>query len=138
MDYFMEINLDYLKQNFFGGYKKDSFSISLSKHPEVKSCTRCNGTGTVSKEELSDYHKREYITITNDCNVCDGEGRIISSEVYVTFGSQNYNPSANYTSTRILYQTVVEPYSKEKAKQMTSDRKSFFFKEEDLNEMKAS
>lgn len=133
----MTIDLKFLKENFFAGYKRDTFPISFSTVPSIKSCEYCDGIGTVSKDELSDYHKREYTTIYKDCHICAGEGRVIISKVYVSFGSVNYNNKhkTHYSvANRLLYQEIVEPYSKEKADSLTVETKSFYFNEDDVHE----
>ena len=40
-------------------------------------CDKCNGIGTYTKEEMVDYHKREYETVRHSCNKCKGDGRLI-------------------------------------------------------------
>lgn len=43
---------------------------------EIILCTECKGSGEIHRDELVDYHKRDYITHTTVCRICDGKGRI--------------------------------------------------------------
>jgi len=46
------------------------------KTKEVILCSKCNGKGKTSYDTCVDYHKREYDTIFEICNSCDGKGRL--------------------------------------------------------------
>lgn len=46
-------------------------------------CEKCNGLGKTHREELSDYHKREYSTYWDTCPKCKGHGRYIKRTVEV-------------------------------------------------------
>jgi len=52
---------------------------SLSRSNTVVLCEHCKGYGFFEKEELSDYHKREYSTYRTTCGRCEGDGRMIKS-----------------------------------------------------------
>jgi hypothetical protein len=47
-------------------------------------CDKCNGYGFKEKEELTDYHKREYTTYRSSCNKCEGDGRMIETKISYT------------------------------------------------------
>lgn len=40
-------------------------------------CDICKGLGHTTREELSDYHRREYVDIHELCKRCGGEGRYL-------------------------------------------------------------
>lgn len=42
-----------------------------------ENCTECKGLGKTSREELTDYHKRDYSTFWEVCDKCGGEGRYV-------------------------------------------------------------
>lgn len=56
-----------------------SITGTLIKQNKVILCDYCNGFGFKEKEELSDYHKREYTTYRSKCLKCEGDGRLIES-----------------------------------------------------------
>lgn len=43
-------------------------------HIEV--CSNCSGEGNISRNELTNYHKREYDVIYSTCHVCNGSGLV--------------------------------------------------------------
>lgn len=43
---------------------------------EVVICNSCKGSGTHHCSELTDYHRREYDTWTEECSTCKGSGRL--------------------------------------------------------------
>lgn len=59
---------------------------------DIKLCSVCNGEGTETGE-CTNYHKREYETIT--CKQCNGTGRVITHEYSYTIP---YNADCNYLS----------------------------------------
>jgi len=67
-------NLDKAKE-IFDKFFNGSIKVYVTQSKSVVSCTRCEGTGFLSHEELSDYHKREYMTIVNGCDHCLASGR---------------------------------------------------------------
>jgi len=54
----------------------DQLDVAVYQNKEVLSCSHCSGTGWTSREELTDYHKREYSTFNDQCKFCKGDGRI--------------------------------------------------------------
>jgi len=61
---------------------------TIIKH-SVELCDKCKGLGFIEKEELVDYHKRDYVTMRYTCKACEGDGRMIFIQEYLTF---NHNP----------------------------------------------
>lgn len=39
-------------------------------------CKNCGGEGCTTREELTDYHRRDYMTIIKPCKVCGETGRL--------------------------------------------------------------
>lgn len=68
-------------------------SIKVSKERYVKACERCNGAGSVTEEEMTDYHKREYATFRYKCKSCNGDGRIVCTKVSVEFDDETSESS---------------------------------------------
>lgn len=62
---------------------------SMSRSNNVVLCDRCNGYGFFEKEELTDYHKREYSTYRTPCSNCEGDGRMIQSTEHMSFNLGN-------------------------------------------------
>jgi hypothetical protein len=58
---------------------------SMSINNRVELCDRCKGYGFFEKDELSDYHKREYSTYRTPCSTCEGDGRMIVSTEHMSF-----------------------------------------------------
>jgi hypothetical protein len=56
----------------------------------VELCDKCKGLGFIEREELVDYHKRDYAIFREECETCEGDGRIILIREYLTF---NHNPN---------------------------------------------
>src|SRR6218665_329110 len=111
----MTIDLEYFKDNFFG-YSKNRLPVKFRETKEVISCVDCSGIGRRSKEELTDYHKSEYHTFYSDCKSCNGEGRLILTKIYLTFGDLPYKPSRKVSLHNILFDQDTKPYTKEEAK----------------------
>lgn len=44
---------------------------------EIKGCAECECRGITSKEQMVDYHKRDYDIIHSVCVVCGGAGRVV-------------------------------------------------------------
>lgn len=131
----MVIGLDYFKENFFGRYGRKSFPVSFRETKKLQSCLVCSGTGRTSRNELTDYHKREYDTFHEDCHKCAGQGRIIITEIYVSLGDIPYSHIKKTGSfSNILYETIEEPYTVEGAKDIENSSKSvsFHFLQEDI------
>src|SRR5215217_5772044 len=132
----MKANLEYFKQNFFG-YRMDRFPVCFTEKKALRSCTNCEGTGRKSRSELTDYHKREYDTFHEDCETCNGQGRVIVTDIFISFGDMRYNPKTNGSSvSNILFETSEEPYTQELAKDIEneSEVKKFYFNVEDVKE----
>jgi DnaJ-class molecular chaperone len=60
----------------WGGTSHPDHKGLIMKTTEIILCVKCKGAGTISYEELIDYHKREYTTIEEVCNSCGGSGRM--------------------------------------------------------------
>lgn len=52
-------------------------SVDVVERNEVELCPQCKGIGTITKEELVDYHRNDYETIRTPCKFCLGDGRIV-------------------------------------------------------------
>jgi len=48
----------------------------VSDKVEIVVCSRCNGKGTIEREECVDYHKRDWVTFIDNCKKCNGNGRL--------------------------------------------------------------
>lgn len=132
----MKVNKEYFIENFFG-YSKKYFPVSFLEQRTLNSCIRCSGTGRTSREELTDYHKREYDTFYDDCDICSGEGRVIQTKISMSFGDVGYKPNMKTDRLRnITVEKFVEPYTKEGAKDIErqSFRHVFNFPVESLSE----
>lgn len=62
---------------------------SMSRSNKVELCDRCKGYGFFEKDELTDYHKREYSTYRTPCSNCEGDGRMIVSTEHMSFNLGN-------------------------------------------------
>jgi hypothetical protein len=62
---------------------------SMSINNRVELCDRCKGYGFFEKDELTDYHKREYSTYRTPCSACEGDGRMIVSTEHMSFNLGN-------------------------------------------------
>lgn len=132
----MKIDKDFFIDNFFG-YRKDRLPITLIQEKKIKSCERCEGTGRTSREELVDYHKRDYETIREDCNACFGEGRLVVTTVSLSFGDIPYGSNVRSDNIRnAVFQVTQEPCSKEKMKGLEDKivMKTFDFLPEHIQE----
>jgi hypothetical protein len=132
----MKLDIEYFKNNFFG-YSKEKFPVSFTEKRSLKSCDRCIGTGRTSREELSDYHKREYNIYHEECKNCAGEGRVIVTDIYVSFGDIPYNYTKKTSNfSQIPYETFEEPYTKEGAEKIEhqSQGKTFWFNLKDVED----
>jgi RecJ-like exonuclease len=135
----MKINLDYFRTNFFG-YSKERFPVTLDEKRSIKSCTKCEGTGRISSDHLANYHKNEYDTFHVDCKYCAGQGRLIVTEIFISFGDTPYNSNGDVLKREyikhLLFETHFEPYDKDKAKDIEKQygTKTFHFKIEDVVE----
>ena len=56
----------------------------MSKKTEVIVCRKCKGLGEIYWQELTDYHKGDYVTHSNKCEYCDGRGVMIRTTVIKT------------------------------------------------------
>ena len=65
----------------------------------VELCDRCKGLGFIEREELVDYHKREYATLHEKCKTCEGDGRVIFIQEYLTFNhdAKHYDRKVPYS-----------------------------------------
>jgi hypothetical protein len=62
---------------------------SMSRNNRIVLCDRCKGFGFFEKDELTDYHKREYTTYRTPCSTCEGDGRMIESTEHLSFNLGN-------------------------------------------------
>lgn len=46
---------------------------------EIVGCETCKCSGVTRREELVDYHRRDYETITEICKKCGGAGRLVET-----------------------------------------------------------
>lgn len=132
----MKADLNYFKEYFFG-YRQERFPVTFTEQRHLESCEYCNGTGRKSRSELSDYHKREYDTIYEDCNICAGQGRLIVTDIHVSFGDIKYDQKVKSSNVnRILFETYKEPYTTERAANIERSMESvqFTFSIEDIKE----
>jgi len=51
---------------------------------EIALCARCGGTGEIQREELADYHHREYNRWLEPCDECNSTGRIYKQTLSLT------------------------------------------------------
>ena len=83
---------------------------SLSRSNTVVLCEHCKGYGFFEKEELSDYHKREYSTYRTTCGRCEGDGRMIKSTERL---SLNLGNDKVQLMPYISFKEFVDPHSYE-------------------------
>lgn len=80
---------------------------SKCKSNKVILCDRCKGFGFFEKDELTDYHKREYSTYRTTCKKCDGDGRLIQTTEHMSF---NMGMDNVQTMSYIFYKDIVDPH----------------------------
>lgn len=134
----MRVNKEYFK-DFFFGYYKERIPFTFKEVKKLESCSACLGIGRISREELSDYHKREYDIFHEDCKHCAGEGRLIVTKIYVDIGDIPYSNKRGKDACslhNLLFQVIEEPYTKAAAKDIEkpTPRKQFWFNIEDVKE----
>lgn len=83
---------------------------SLSRSNKVVLCNRCKGYGFILKEEMTDYHKREYTTTRNECGHCEGDGRMIESTEHL---SLNLGRDKVQLMPYISFKEFVDPHGYE-------------------------
>lgn len=59
----------------------------LSRTKTIRGCDRCNSTGFTSREECTDYHRREFNIFHDVCKTCNGCGRLTVTIDKVTIGN---------------------------------------------------
>jgi hypothetical protein len=83
---------------------------SFSRSNKVELCDRCQGYGFFEKEEMTNYHKREYNTYRTPCGHCEGDGRMIVSTEHMSFNLGNDDvKKMPYTS----FKEIVDPHGYE-------------------------
>jgi len=88
-------------EKFFGS---DPITTHIHQSKNVVSCEKCSGTGFVSREELADYHRGEYSTITNECSNCKGSGRQVEVKSEISFeSSYRYSDAKSTRVEKIPY-----------------------------------
>lgn len=80
---------------------------SMSRSNKVELCDRCKGYGFFEKEELTDYHKREYSTYRTPCSQCEGDGRMIVSTEHMSF---NLGNDKVQKMPYISFKEIVDPH----------------------------
>lgn len=68
----------------FSQKARDNVRIKESK--KVLSCPFCKGAGFDEREELINYHKRDYGTFYDICKTCNGEGKVIEHKYEASIG----------------------------------------------------
>ena len=66
-----------------------TISGSMYRQNKVVLCDGCKGFGFRLKEEMTDYHKREYTTTRSVCSRCEGDGRMIESTEHLSLNLGN-------------------------------------------------
>ncbi|AGR47877.1 hypothetical protein PHIM7_173 [Sinorhizobium phage phiM7] len=69
-----------IREVFYSPYQEDHLRLEIYQNKIIESCKPCDGTGYISREELSDYHKREYSTHTKECKDCAASGRVTKTK----------------------------------------------------------
>lgn len=83
---------------------------SMSRSNRVELCESCKGYGFFEKEELTDYHKREYSTYRTPCKKCEGDGRMIVSTEHISF---NLGNDKVHRMPYISFKEFVDPHGYE-------------------------
>lgn len=61
----------------------DRVELKYDDTYEVEVCDLCEGLGYTFREELTDYHKRDYSTFRDLCKRCEGDGRVVVHTISV-------------------------------------------------------
>jgi len=83
---------------------------SLSRSNTVVLCDSCKGFGYTINNELSDYHKGEYVTTRSQCSHCEGDGRMIKSTEHL---SLNLGNDKVHLMPYISFKEFVDPHGYE-------------------------
>lgn len=83
---------------------------SMSRSNKVVLCDLCHGYGFQARDELVDYHKREYETSRWPCRRCEGDGRMIQSTEHMSF---NLGNDKVQTMSYIGFKDFVDPHGYE-------------------------
>lgn len=97
-----DILLDFLTSEYQKDIRYETWVVK-----KVISCETCKGTGYTSREELTDYHRREYDVFTDKCHKCKGDGRLTEKTENLRFNA--IYPIESPSTKRV---TVV-PYSED-------------------------
>jgi RecJ-like exonuclease len=73
---------------------RENFKINL--------CAKCDGLGFYTTETLVDYHRNDYEYNTHNCNVCNGDGRIIVIEKSVVLNTSQEKEIVPYIGNENL------------------------------------
>ncbi len=69
--------------------------INYKQQPKTRTtvelCENCGGSGITTRSEMTDYHRREYDSWTEECIHCGGSGRM---EVTTTIQKLPFVPKA--------------------------------------------
>ncbi len=60
-------------------------AVDIVERNNVELCPQCNGIGTITREELVDYHRNDYDTIRTPCKFCLGDGRVVVTTKEISF-----------------------------------------------------
>lgn len=74
-------------------------------------CTACNSSGIIEREELVDYHKRDYDYWKELCATCGGEGRLVQNThsfriTFVTPGSPHKYPDGHHDYAKVSFEKL--------------------------------
>lgn len=96
-------------QELFKRVFGDNLETEVSQSKQVITCAgSCKGTGYVEREELYDYHKRDYRTEYNACPTCKGDGRLTETTTRIQVSTRY--PVSNYMKFK---ETKAVPYSED-------------------------
>lgn len=84
-----------------------SITGSMSRNNKVILCDRCHGFGFIEREELVDYHKRDYATSRTPCQRCEGDGRLIETVEHMSFNLGGDKVSRN---SYVFYKDIIDPH----------------------------
>lgn len=86
----------------------DQIELDIRQEKEIASCLQCKGVGFTYHSEISDYHKREYDTVSKPCKTCGSEGRVTRTTMTVRL-----HPRYPYSSGEPIKVVAEVPYSSE-------------------------
>lgn len=57
--------------------------FSFREDRSISLCHRCGGTGFYTTEQCVDYHRNDYETTRHSCDICKGDGRMVTVKRYI-------------------------------------------------------